>query len=407
MRQRAIIAGVGITPFGKHLDRSLASLARAAIDQALGDAGIGLGRIQAAWSGNAGGSIVTGQVCIAGQVVLRQMGLGGIPVVNVENACATASTAFQQACTMVTLGVHDVVFAFGMEKLHHPDKERPMAVYAGCVDTERLELLDQYLTGDLTAEKRADAPRDRRSLFMDIYARMARDYMAASGATQRDFATVSAKNSRHGSLNPNAQFRDVLSVEEVLAARPIAPPLTLPMCSPIGDGAAAAVIVSPRAAAELGIVDPIHVLSSIVSSGFDVAPDMPGLTMTVSRQAYEEAGIDPRELDCVELHDATSPAELIYYEALGLCQAGEGPGFLATGATALGGRVPVNPSGGLVRKGHPIGATGLGQIHELVQQLRGRCGQRQVTGAKLALAENGGGFIGTDAAAIAITVLSR
>jgi acetyl-CoA acetyltransferase len=241
---------------------------------------------------------------------------------------------------------------------------------------------------------------------MDIYARMARDYMAQSGATQRDFAAVSAKNSRHGSLNPNAQFRDVLSAEEVLAARPISPPLTLPMCSPIGDGAAAAVIVSPRVAAQLGLERPVRVLSSLVSSGFDQQPGLPGLTATVSRQAYEEAGIDPRDINCVELHDATSPAELIYYESLGLCAPGEGPGFLASGATALGGRVVVNPSGGLVRKGHPIGATGLGQIYELTEQLRGRCGPRQVAGARLALADNGGGFIGSDAAAIAMTVLA-
>jgi len=231
--------------------------------------------------------------------------------------------------------------------------------------------------------------------------------MAASGATQRDFALISAKNSRHGSLNPNAQYRDVLSVDDVLQAKPISPPLTLPMCSPIGDGAAAAVIVSERMAARLGITDPVHVLSSIVSSGFDVAPGEPGVTATVSRQVYEEAGIDPREIGCVELHDATSPAELIYYEALGLCGIGEGPSFLTSGATEIGGRVPVNPSGGLVRKGHPIGATGLGQIHELVQQLRGRCGARQIEGLRLALAENGGGFIGSDAAAIAMTVLSR
>lgn len=406
MRQNAIIAGVGMTKFGKHLDRSLSSLAREAIEVALSDAGISLHKIEAAWAGSAGAPIITGQVCVAGQVVLRQMGLGGIPVINVENACATASTAFQQACTMVTLGVYDVVIAFGMEKLYHADKERPMAVYAGCVDVDQPEALDHYLISDLTDQQLAAAPTDRRSLFMDIYARMARDYMAQSGATQRDFAMVSAKNSRHGSLNPFAQFRDALTVEDVLSARAISPPLTLPMCSPIGDGAAAAVIVSPRIAAQLGITKPVRVLSSIVSSGYDVQPGLPGLTMTVSSQAYEEAGIDPRDLNCIELHDATSPAELIYYESLGLCDTGGGPALLASGATSIGGRMVVNPSGGLVRKGHPIGATGLGQIFELTEQLRGRCGDRQVDGARLALAENGGGFIGNDAAAIAMTVLS-
>lgn len=308
---------------------------------------------------------------------------------------------------MVTFGAYDAVLAFGMEKLHHSDKERPMAVYAGCVDTEHPEQLDQFLIGDLSAAERNNAPRDRRSLFMDIYARMARDYMASSGATQRDFALVSAKNSLHGSLNPNAQFHDVLTADEVLAARLISPPLTLPMCSPIGDGAAAAVIVSPRLAAELGAPQPVQVLSSILASGSNVERGAPGLTRAVSRKIYEEAGIAPDDIDCVELHDATSPAELIYYEDLGLCGPGEGPALLASGATTLSGRVPVNTSGGLVRKGHPIGATGLGQIHELVQQLRGRCGPRQVEGARLALAENGGGFIGSDAAAMTMTVLSR
>src|SRR3990167_2538143 len=351
MRQNAIISGVGMTKFGKHLDRTLSSLAREAIERALADAGIAINRIEAAWAGTAGAPIVTGQACVAGQVVLRQMGRGGIPVINVENACATSSTAFQQACTMVSLGVYDVVLAFGMEKLYHADKERAMAVYAGCVDTDEPDALARYLIGDLTAEQRAATPTDRRSLFMDVYARMARDYMALSGATQRDFAAISAKNSRHGSLNPYAQFRDVLTIEDVLSARAISPPLTLPMCSPIGDGAAAAVIVSPRMAAQLGLEQPVRVLSSVVSSGFDPQPGLPGLTTTVAHQVYEEAAIDPRDINVVELHDATSPAELIYYESLGLCGSGEGPAFLASGATALGGRIVVNPSGGLVRKG--------------------------------------------------------
>lgn len=407
MRQNAVIAGVGITPFGKHLGRSLSSLAHEAIAQALADAGIGQDAIQAAWVGNAGAPVVTGQVCVGGQVILRQLGIGRIPVVNVENACATASTAFQQACSMVTFGAYDIVLAVGVEKLYHDDKARPMAVYAGCVDTEHPEALTDYLLGDLTVAERAAAPTDQRSLFMDIYARMARDYMARTGATQRDFAEVSAKNSRHGSLNPNAQYREILTVDDVLAARSISPPLTLPMCSPIGDGAAAAIIMSPTKARELGVTDPVRVRCSRIASGFDAVAGEAGVTSSIAADVYADAGIEPSEIDCVELHDATSPAELIYYEDLGLCGRGEGAAFLASGATALGGRVPVNPSGGLVRKGHPIGATGLGQIHELVSQLRGRCGSRQAQGARIALAENGGGFIGSDAAAIAMTVLER
>ncbi|MFV3131997.1 thiolase family protein [Niveispirillum sp. KHB5.9] len=407
MKQHAFIAGVGMTPFGRHLDRTLSSLAHQAINEALDDAGIPIGRIQAVWAGNAGAGIVTGQALIAGQVALRGLGLGGVPVVNVENACATASTAFQQAATMVTLGAYDVVLAFGVEKLYHEDKERPMRVYMGATDIDHPEQLDAYLTGDLSDVDRVAAPKDRRSVFMDIYARMARDYMAASGATQRDFATVSAKNSRHGARNPLAQFRDELTVEQVLAARPIAFPLTLPMCSPIGDGAAAAVIVSPRAAAELGLPAPVHIRSAVLNSGFDPAPGRASVTTETAENAFALAGITPGDIDCLELHDATAPAELIYYEALGLCPPGGGPDLLRSGATTFGGRVVVNPSGGLVRKGHPIGATGLAQIFELTRQLQGRCGARQVEGARVAVAENGGGWIGSDAAAIVMTVLSR
>lgn len=407
MKQHALIAGVGMTPFGRHLDRTLSSLAHQAINEALADAGIPIDRIQAVWAGNAGAGIVTGQALIAGQVALRGLGLGGVPVVNVENACATASTAFQQAATMVTLGAYDVVLAFGVEKLYHADKERPMRVYMGATDIDHPEQLDAYLTGDLSDADKAAAPQDRRSVFMDIYARMARDYMAVSGATQHDFAAVSAKNSHHGALNPLAQFREALTVEAVLAARPISFPLTLPMCSPIGDGAAAAVIVSPRAAAERGLSGAIHIRSAVLNSGFDPAPGRATVTTETAASAFALASITPGDIDCLELHDATAPAELIYYEALGLCPPGGGPDLLRSGATTFGGRVVVNPSGGLVRKGHPIGATGLAQIFELTRQLQGRAGARQVEGARVAVAENGGGWIGSDAAAIVMTVLSR
>lgn len=404
VKQTALIAGVGMTRFGKHLERSLSSLAHEAIEQALADAGIEARQLQAAWAGNAAASVITGQVCIAGQMILRAMGIGRIPVINVENACATASTAFQQACTMVTLGVYDVVLAFGVEKLYHADKARTFQVFSGSIDTERADILQAYV------DKGRPAPREgedrQRSLFMDIYARMTRDYMERSPATARHFAMVSAKNSRHGSLNPRAQFHDVVSVEEVLAAPMVSDPLTLTMCSPVGDGAAAAIIVSERFARQNGIGNPVRVLSSLVASGYDEVKGEASLPEWAAAQSREFSGAGPDDIHCVELHDATSPAELIYYEALGLCARGDGPALLESGATQLGGRVPVNTSGGLVRKGHPIGATGLAQIFELTEQLRGRAGARQVEGARVALAENGGGFLGNDAAAMAMTVLS-
>jgi acetyl-CoA acetyltransferase len=405
MKQNAIIAGVGMTRFGNHSGRTLSGLASEAITEALEDAGIEIGAIQAVWSGNAGASVMTGQVCVLGEVLLRRTGGGRIPVVNVENACATASTAFQQACSMVTLGAYDVVLAVGVEKLYHEDRTRAMTVYAGCSDTERPEELEAYLTGDQVPGRKVETAQ-RRSVFMDIYARMARDYMSVSGAEQRHFAMVSAKNSFHGSMNERAQFRDVLSAEEVLSARTISYPLTLPMCSPIGDGAAAAVIMSEKAAKTFGVSSKVRVRSSVLVSSFDgVGGSAAGMTAEAASSAYESAGILASDIDCVELHDASSPAELIYYEALGLCAPGDGVALLEDGATRLGGKVPVNPSGGLVRKGHPIGATGLAQIYELTNQLRGRAQKRQVADARIAVAENGGGWLGDDAAALVISVL--
>ncbi|WP_223441311.1 thiolase family protein [Pseudomonas sp. BF-R-19] len=410
-RQNAYVIGVGMTRFGKHLGRSLNSLAREAIKQALDDAGIEARQLEAAWMGTGAAPVITGQVCIAGQAVLRGLGVGHIPVVNVENACATGSTAFQQACTMVTHGLYDVVIAAGYEKLYHEDKARTFSVFDGCVDVDEQDAVLGFLREGLQrtgAQVDLSQAGKDRSLFMDIYATWARDYLAMAGGEPRHLAMVTAKNSRHGALNPRAQFQDVLTVEQILAARRIADPLTLPMCSPIGDGAAAAVIVSEAALKRLGARQPIRVAASMIVSGYDyVDDDMPEVTRWASGLAYQAAGVGPQDLSLVELHDATSASELMYYESLGLCGRGEGVALLESGATELGGRIPVSVSGGLNRKGHPIGATGLGQVFELVEQLRGNCGARQVEEARVGLAENGGGFIGADAAVMSMTVLTR
>ncbi|KAF1061322.1 thiolase family protein [Variovorax sp.] len=409
--QPVFIAGTGMTRFGKFLDRGLKSLAAEAIGEALADAGIEASQLQAAYMGNAAAGVMTGQVLIPGQVVLRGLGIGRIPVVNVENACATSATAFQQAVQMIALQAYDIVLVAGFEKLYSEDKARTFSVFHGAVD---LEAIDDVLAGLARNLARSGAEADiseagrSRSLFMDLYAGMARDFMATHGVTQRDFAAVAAKNSFHGSLNPKAQFQEVLSIEQVLAAPLIVDPLTRPMCAPIGDGAAALVLVSAQAAARLGLRDRVRVLSSVLASGWDYEPGDPArLAPTVAAQAYEAAGLGPAELDVVELHDAGAPAELIYYEHLGLAAPGEAVALLDSGATRLGGRVPVNPSGGLLRKGHPIGASGCAQLVELSDQLRGRCAARQVHGARTALAENGGGWIGEDAAAIVVSVLQK
>ncbi|MGK2240561.1 MAG: acetyl-CoA acetyltransferase [Rhodococcus sp. (in: high G+C Gram-positive bacteria)] len=404
MTNRAYIAGIGITPFGKHLDRTLTDLAHEAVTIALTDAGIGAADIGAAWVGTAGAPVVTGQVCIPGQVLLRGIGISRVPIVNVENACATSSTAFQQAVQLVQYGAYDIVLAVGAEKLYHPDKARAFSVFTGCVDRDSPAALEEYLAAQGMV---ADGTGGTHSLFMDIYATMARQFMSETGATAKDFAEVSAKNSVHGSLNPNAQFRSVVSAEEVLGATPIVDPLTLLMCSPIGDGASAAVIMSENAVRRLGVRAPVRVDSVVLASGYSPAPGEPDVATWIARTAYNEAGIDPSDIDCVELHDATAPAELLLYSKLGLCAPGEEMRLLHDGHTRLGGRVPVNPSGGLVRKGHPIGATGIGQLHELALQLRGEARDRQVDGARVAVAENGGGFLVDDVAATTLTVLSR
>jgi len=245
-----------------------------------------------------------------------------------------------------------------------------------------------------------------RSIFMDIYSLMAKKHMKEYGSTREHFAMVAAKNSFHGSMNPRAQFQDVMSVADVLAARTVVEPLTLPMCSPIGDGAAAVILVSERKARELGLSRKVRVAASALVSGWDTERGE-SVGALAARQAYEDTGIDPRDLSCVELHDASAPSEIVAYEYLGLCGPGEGIRLIETDATRLGGRIPVNTSGGLLRKGHPVGATGCAQIVELTEQLQGRSGQRQVEGARIALAHNGGGAIGTDAAATVVTILTR
>jgi acetyl-CoA acetyltransferase len=410
MQGNAVVAGVGMTRFGKHLDIGLKALGAEAVQAAVGDAGIALDDLDAAYVGNAAAGLVTGQESIRGQVILRSIGLGRLPVVNVENACASGSTALHQAVAMVTAGFHDCVLVLGVEKLYHADKQKSFAAFSGAVDVEALQEIMTRLraaTAAAAGEKKGEggAPGEKRSMFMDIYAAAARMHMQRYGTTAEHFAAVSAKNSLHGSLNPRAQFRDAMTVAEVLAAPMIAPPLTRPMCSPIGDGAAAVVVMSPRRARERGIAKPVRVLSSVLRSGWDHAPDEPGTVEVCAQDAYGEAGVGPPDLDLVECHDASAPAEIMAYESLGLCPRGEGGKLVESGATRIGGSVPVNTSGGLLRKGHPVGATGVAQIVEITEQLQGRAGARQVANARIGLAHNGGGNIGSDAAAMCVTIL--
>jgi acetyl-CoA acetyltransferase len=393
-----LVAGAGMTPFGKFPDRGLKELASAAAAEALGDAKLAAADVDAVFFANATGGLVTGQEMIRGQTALRETGLLGIPIFNVENACASASSAFHLAWMSVACGQYEVALAIGAEKLVHPDKQRSFDALGAGIDLERRAELERFVYGGDGAPQGAAG-----SIFMDIYAELARRYASESGATAADFARVAVKNHRHGALNPKAQYRVEVTVEEVLGSRTVSDPITLLMCSPIGDGAAALVLCSPERARHSG-ADAVRVCGSALVSGTD---DGPPAAVRAAQRAYEQAGFGPEDLDVVELHDAAAPAELQIYEELGLCAQGGGPALLASGDTELGGRVPVNPSGGLLSKGHPVGASGCAQLVELTDQLRGRAGARQVEGARTALAENAGGFLGPDHAAAGVTILSR
>jgi len=409
MREVKII-GVGMTHFGKFLERSMKDLTREACLTAFAEAGIEPKQIQSAYVGNAMAGLVTGQECIRGQVVLRPLGIGGIPVINVENACASSSSALHLAWLAVASGMYDLVLALGVEKLYHQDKKKSFMAIASAMD---MEIINQFLA--LQQTKKEEQPEAKtgpesgggggRSIFMDFYAIAARMHMQKYGSTQEQFAVISAKNHFHGSLNPHAQYRDVYTPEQVLASPLVSFPLTRLMCSPIGDGAAAAVLASPEMAQKLNARQPVIVAGSALGSGMDRTMNAPDIVARVGKTAYEMAGIGPEDVNVSEVHDATVYGEVQACEELGFCPPGEGAVFGAEGHTKLGGKLPVNTSGGLESKGHPVGATGVAQIAELVWQLQGRAGNRQVPGAKVGLAENGGGAIGIEAAAMSVHIL--
>ncbi|MFC5996482.1 thiolase family protein [Pseudonocardia hispaniensis] len=379
------VAGIGITRFAKQPDRSIKDLLAEAVTSTLKDAGRGAADVQAAYVGNAVAGTITGQEMVLGQVGLRPLGIGGIPVINTENACASASTAFHLAWQAVATGAHDIVLAVAAEKMTHPDKSLSFAAIGGSVDVETVP---------------EDLPAGR-SFLMDLYGAAALEYMAESGATAEDLARVVIKNQHNGALNPVAQYGGELTIEEILNSRLIVDPFTLQMCSPITDGAAAALLVSP----ELAASPHIKVLASTVR-----AAPVDGATKVIklaSQAAYEIAGLGPDDIDCIEVHDAAASAELMAYEQLGLCELGGGKDMIRSGQTNLGGRIPVNTSGGLLSRGHPIGATGLAQIVEAVLQLRGTAGGRQVENARIALTQNAGGWHGNDNVASVIHLFGR
>ncbi|MHA6797405.1 thiolase family protein (plasmid) [Pseudonocardia bannensis] len=385
----AAIVGTGITRFGMFVGTRLRKLASCAADRALDDAGLDAADVDLVVVGNAAAGLLTGQEMIRAHTALADSRVAGRPMLSVENACASSSSAVHLGILAVASGAHDTVLVVGAEKMTSADRTLAGRTLATAVDLER--------EGQVAPDGAA------RPVFMEIYAAEARAYMQRSGATPRDLAAVAAKSSHNGSLNPIAQVRDPLTVDEVLAARTIVDPLTRPMCSSIGDGAAALVLTRPELARRRG-QQAVRVLASTV--GAARAGDAGDVVARTARRAYEQAGLGPADVDVCEVHDAAAPAELLIAEELGLVPAGGAVALARDGAFTLGGRCPINPSGGLVARGHPIGATGAAQIVELADQLRARAGGRQVEGAGTALAENAGGSLGNGPAACVVTLLA-
>ncbi len=407
------IAGIAMTVFGRHPERPLDDLAREALQGALKDAGCAARDIGTAVYSGMTQSYLQGQLSIPGQVVFSKIGIDSIPIYNVENACASGSTAFHLAVQSLRAGTTDVALALGAEKMNIPDKAKAFALFEGGWDVSRAE--ENYRTlvkmgegVEVPPGSESDRPYSR---FMAIYAAMCRNHMKTFGTTQRQIAAVSAKNHQHSVHNPFSQFRKPFTTEEILTAPPITYPLTLPMCAPLSDGAAAAIVCTEEGLQRIGAdrARCIRVAASVMRSFSHRRLDQPELHVSrlAAQQAYEQAGLGPEDIGVAEVHDASAMGEIIQVENLGFVPLGHGGAAAERGEFTLGGRLPVNPSGGLESKGHPLGATGLGQLFELTTQLRGEAGARQVPGVRHAMQENGGGLQGIEEAAVAIHILSR
>lgn len=384
------IIGVGMHKCGKFLEKSLKELTRVGVWNAIHDAGIDAGEIEAAYFANVLAGLTTGQESIRGQVFLRDAGFEGLPIVNVEGACASGTIALREAVLAVSSGLYDVVLAAGAEKLYQKDTAKAIENMSANTDVELMGGLGFQFTGS--------------------YAMALRKCMQDYGWTRLQFAKVAAKNKYNGSLNPDAQYRKPMSVQEILDSRLIAWPLTLYMCSTMADGAAAAIVCAKDRARELTDRQPIEIAATCLRSG-EVTTGEDGQTH-VANDAYEMAGIGPEDIELAEVHDAMAPGEMFRIARLRLYKPEEIGHLVDKDHFSLQGHLPVNTSGGLASRGHPIGATGLAQINELVCQLRGEAKQRQVRGRtgscpKVGLAQNSGGYVEGSPAALTVTILKR
>jgi len=442
MRDIYIVA-VGMIPFGRHYTKGHKDLVAWALSDLFSKSPVGREQIQAAWFSNtAWGGTPYDQTSIRGQVALQPSGFGEIPIMNVENACASGSCAIYGAYQGIAAGMYDVAMAVGMDKMSTPktmenswegfQKEiRRRVISEGMTEEALIEkytkaVLQGFLSGaDVEVmRERIDAikaeaermrqemekqsgqqkkARENRSAFMDFYSMGARHHAKLYGSTQKQLAIIAAKTHNNGALNPYAQYRFTTTPEEVMNDDMVSYPLTRAMCAPLGDGAAAAILVSGDYLKKLGNVRPVKVRATVLGSASINGPGEERAA-NLARQAYAMAGVGPEDINLAEVHDATSFGEMIQVENLGFCKRGEGGILAESGATAIGGKIPINTSGGLISRGHPIGATGLAMLAECFWQLRGEAGKRQVKGARLAMTENGGGFIALGEAAIVMNI---
>lgn len=392
--EHVVVSGVGMSPFGKFLDRSMKDLARVAVDAALEDASVGVGDIQAMFFSNALAGLITGQECIRGEVVGYPLGLAGIPIHNVENACASGGNALHLAWMAVASGMYDTVLALGVEKANHEDRQRMFSAYAAGADVE-----EAFATGD-------GAGQDR-SPFVDRQARLAGALFDERGVTLEGLARVASRSLESARHNPFAHRRFGGSPEDVLGARTVVEPLTVLMSSPVSDGAAA-VVVTRRPEAVASDRSVRILASQLRTRPPRDRPDAPNAVEASALAAYEQAGLGPDDIDLAEVHDASVAYELMAWTDTGLCPVGDEQRWAMEGVTAADGALPVNRSGGLVGRGHALGASGLAQIHDVVAQLRGEAGELQLGGERRrALVQIGGGVVDWLTAASTVHVLGR
>ena len=410
MSDSIYIIGVGMIKFGKYLEKGVKDLTGEALDLVLKDSDLKPEDIEAAWFSNCSWGIYDFQHCIRGQVALTANGLDKIPIINVENACASASTALHSGWMAIKAGIYDCVLAIGVEKQYHEDRKKVMQGFIAGTDVEETtqlieEFKKQQQKREATEKQTKSKKHGGHSVFMDFYAMGARWHMKQYGTTQRQLAVIAAKAHNNSTLNPLAQYTFPMTVEQVIEDREVAYPLTRAMCAPIGDGSAAAIICSERFLKKQPRNRAVLIRASVMKSGS--RQGQPDISERAAHAAYEMAGLGPQDINVAEVHDATAFGELYQYEKMGFCPEGEGGPFAESGATVIGGKIPVNTSGGLMSRGHPIGASGLAMTYELVTQLRGEAKKRQVNNPRIAMAENGGGTLGLGEAAMAIHILEK